>query len=213
MATKKQRLTEYKKIQDELKLMAGQPEGWTKIGLKLLALKKQRAGQFLTDNDIKSLNQWIAKEKEERKKMLKTELEQINDFFQQYKEHPKALKQMGLYQKGLSQSAPMYDTLIESNEIELNEIDIVLKHGFNPINASTFGWQTDPEWQAIQVKKHEKKRDALKKQLEDVKKSLAEVEEEVEKQKGEKDKRIAQIKEELKELGEAFPKDELSYIG
>jgi len=209
MATKKQRLTEYKKIQDELKLMAGQPEGWTKIDKKLSELKEGK----LTGNDIKSLKQWIAKEKEERKKMLKTELEQINDFFQQYKEHPKALKQMGLYQKGLSQSAPMYDTLIESNEIELNEIDIVLKHGFNPINASTFGWQTDPEWQAIQVKKHEKKKDALKKQLEDVKKSLAEVEEEVEKQKGEKDKRIAQIKEELKELGEAFPKDELSYIG
>ena len=59
----------------------------------------------------------------------------------------------------------------------------------------------------------ERKKEALKKQIEDIEKSLAEVEEEIEKEKGVKDKRVAQIKEELKELGEKFPKDELQYIG
>jgi len=208
MADKKQRMTEYKKVQTELKLLAGQPSGWSEIDKRLNELKEGK----LTANDIKSLKDWIAKEKEERKKALKTELEMINDFFQQYKEHPKALRQVGLFKKGLSQSAPMYDTLIESNEMEVEEIKIMLRLGFKPVNAQ-FAWQNDENWQKIRQTMAEKKLSALQKQLEDIKKNLAEVEEEIEKEKGEKDKRVAQIKEELKELGEEFPKDELFYIG
>lgn len=208
MVTKKKRESEYKKIQSELKVMAGEQGGWGKIDKVLEELKPGD----LTANDIKSLKDWIAKEKENRKGELKVELEQINDFFQQYKEHPKSLRQFGLYKKGLSQSAPMYDTLIESNEMEIREIGIMLEFGFEPVNPQ-FKWQQNQMWQAIRRKMAERKLEALKKQLDDVNKNLAEVEEEIEKQKGEKDGRISQIKEELKELGEEFPKDELSYIG
>ena len=207
--TKKQRESEYKKIQDELKLFAGQSGGWIKIDKKLKNLAK--APQKITPNDLKSLNQWIAKEKETRIESLKTELGHLNDFFMQYKEHPKSLRQVGLFKKGLSQSAPMYDTLIELNEMEIKEINLMLDDFFiaNPM----FAYQTNPEWLKIRKDTTIRKKEALENQLKDIKKNLAEVEEEIETQKGEKDKRIAQIKEELKELGEKFPKDELSYIG
>jgi len=228
--TKKQRETEYKKVkidkklsklkseeitkkqiekvQNELKLMAGQPNGWVNIDKKLSAMKKGN----LTTNNLRDLKQWVATEKETRKNELNGELEKINDFFEQYKEHPTALRQVGLYKKGLSQSSPMYDSLIESNEMELKEIKIMLKYGFDPLNPQ-FAWQNDEEYQNIRKQFTERKLKAITNQLEDVKKSLAEVEEELEKEKGLKDKRIAQIKEELKELGMDFPKDELQYIG
>jgi len=206
---KKQRETEYRKIQSELKMTAGQPDGWTKIDKRIKALAKK---SILSANDIKSMKQWIESEKEQRKEMLKIELEQINDFFKQYKETPKILRQIGLYKKGLNQGSPMYDTLLDAQKIELEECFIKLEYGFKPKNV-TFAWMEDERWQKLMVNITERKKEALKKQIEDIEKSLAEVEEEIEKEKGVKDKRVAQIKEELKELGEKFPKDELQYIG
>jgi len=205
---KRTRMTEYKKVQEEIKLMGGQPGGWTNIDKKLKGLKQDK----LTANDIQSLKDWIVKEKDTRKTALKTELEMLNDFFKMYVEEPKSLRQMGLYTKGLSKSSPMYDSLLESNKLEIEELEIMLRLGFKPL-TSQFAWQNDERWQEIRKIMYEKKLNALKNQVKDIEEKLVLVEDEILKEKEEKDKRVSQIKEELKELGESFPKDELSYIG
>ena len=205
--TKKKRISEYRKVQDEIKLMAGKPNGWINIDKKL---KEKNA--VLTANDVKSLTTWVNTEKTARTSHLKTELEELNQFFETVKEHPKALVQIGLCKKGLSKTAPMYDELVESQEAELEEVKLKLFHGFAPINPQ-FKFMEDPKWQALMVRVEQKRKEELEEQLKLIKTNIPIVEEEIQKEKGEKDNRIAQIKEELKELGEEFPKEDLTYIG
>ena len=207
---KKQRETEYKRIQDELKMIAGQSGGWTKIDKKIKELTKNA---ILTANNIKSMKQWVASEKEQRKEQLREELNGLNEFFEIYKEHPTSLRQTKLIiGKYLMPNSPMYDTIIERDRFELEECKIKIEYGFE-LETVTFKYMQDKRWKKLMMEGENKRKEKLNKEIEFIEKALAEVEEEIEKEKGVKDKRVAQIKEELKELGEKFPKDELQYIG
>ena len=130
--TKKSRTSEYKKVQEELGLLAGQSGGWTKIDERLNTVETTNR---LTANDVKSLRDWIGREKETRKGALKTELSTINEFFKQYKEHPTSLRQTCLHKKGLPIGAPSYDSFLEASECQLEECNIKLEFGLKPSNC------------------------------------------------------------------------------
>jgi len=208
---KRNRETEYIKLQNELKMTVGQERGWLKVDKKLDDLKKEKG--VLTPNDIKSMEQWIAKEKEERKTQLKIELEDINEFMKMRKEHPEAqIHTMLIRNQYLPPTAAIYSSMIERDEAELKETTIKLRTGFKPLNP-TFAYMNDPEWQKLMETIEKKKKDRYETELSYLKKSVAEVEEKILEDKEIKDKRVAQIEVELKELGEQLPKKELSYIG
>ena len=210
---KKKREEKYRKVQNELKVMAAKPGGWPKIDKRLSELKPtdQDTAVDLNENNIKSLNDWVVKEKKVRAEALTTELTGIDDFFKQEKEHPKSLRQTGLYKKGLPIGAPMYDTVLESNECQLEECKIKLEVGFETVNPN-YAFMNDPRWEKLMEKITKRQQSALEKQQKELNKKLAEVEEEIKKEKEEKVTRIAQIKDELKELGQEFPKDKLLHM-
>ena len=206
--TKKKRETEYKKVQNELKLLGGKPNGWILIDKKL-----KEKNNILTANDTKSLNQWVDKQKEIRKTALKDELDLINEFFELYKEHPTSQIQVELYKKKvLTQGAPMYDELLESQEVELEEQKIKLEHKFES-DYPNFKFMADDRWKALMMKVASRKKESIEQNIKDLNEIVEETKKEIQEEKAVKDKRVAQIKEELKELGVKFPKDELSYIG
>lgn len=205
---KQKRESEFKKVQTELKMLAGKPNGWIKVDKKL-----KEKNDVLIASDIKSLRQWIVKEKDTRKTALKVELSTLNEFFELYKEHPESQIQVELYKKKvLVQGSPMYDNLLEAQEVELEEQKIKLSYGFVSDNYS-FKYMADNRWQELMVKITVKKKKALEMNIKDLKEIVEETKKEIQEEKVVNDKRVAQIKEELKELGEKFPKDELSYIG
>jgi hypothetical protein len=187
MATKKQRLTEYRKVQDKIKMLGGQPGGWTKIDKEIKVLKKNTT---LTDNDIKSMKQWIETEKKARKEHLKTELQEINDFFKQYKENPKILVQMGLYRNGFDKNNPMYDSLLDAQKLDLKECELQIKFGFKPLTAS-FAWMNDEEWQNLMRTRCERKHKALTEAITAIETDVVKIEEQIQVEKEEKDKRVS----------------------
>ncbi len=209
---KKQRESAYKKVKDGLAVMASELGGWKKIDKKLSI----KTYPNLTVNDIKLLKQWVVEAKEQRIEDLKIELTKNNEYYAKLEKSPELIIQMQLYVKGYPQSAPLYSSVLEVQRIELEESNLKLKYGFEPLNAN-FKWMLDKKWQELMMKIDKRKKQALEKNIEELTIKVAEAEKEVEIEKQRRRDRGPQINAELVELGinlnELVKKENLNYIG
>ena len=132
---------------------------------------------------------------------LKEEIGRNDEILMKNKENYRQQVQAGLFDKGLSQSSPMYDTLIIKMEYDIEVEQIKLDSGFKCINP-VYEFQGDGRIAEINVNMSKKHIKALKDNLKEIKQNLGEVKNDITKQAEFIKNRRVQILEELGKLGE-----------
>ena len=143
--------------------------------------------------------------KQKRIKELRDELAKNDEILRKNTEQHKTQVQVGLYRLGYPQSSPMYDSLIEKMNYDLEEFKIKLDSGFKVVNP-TFAYQQDSRWIDIQIEIHQKMLKVVEGNMGEIKKHVEEVETAIVEQNARIESRKVHILEELEELGEDISK-------
>jgi hypothetical protein len=131
---------------------------------------------------------------------LKKELQDNDAILKKNEENPRLQIQIGLYRKGFPQISPMYDSLIEKMQLDIEEMQLKVDSDFALINP-TFAFQTIPRWREIQKTNHQKSIQATKDNLKEIEVNVELVKTEIQQQNERIIARREQILEELQKLG------------